>query len=134
MIQAKLIELALKALFKTDVFKSLIDYKDKPNSADLAVQKVAEELKAQKVKHDALIGMVKGFSGQIDKIENALKPIKSAVGKFEDQIKIIEKIAHPPAISTKDINELKEKANQVTEMAGWFKKMKKITILKSIFK
>lgn len=134
MIQAKLIELALKALFKTDVFQSLIKYKDEPNGADLAVKKVIEDLNTQKIKHDALIGMVKGFSSQIDKIENALKPIKSTVGKFEDQIKTIEKIAHPPAISTKDINELKEKANQVTEMSGWFKKMKKITILKSIFK
>ena len=46
----------------------------------------------------------------------------------------ISKIAHPPAISTKDINELKESAKDVKWIMKILNKMKKITLLKSVFK
>ena len=46
----------------------------------------------------------------------------------------VGKIAHPPAIPLKDINELKESAKDVKWMMGLFKIMKKNPLLKSIFK
>ena len=110
MIQAKLIEIALKALLKSDVFKSLVKYKDEPNSADLAVIRLEELAKSASMKHYALIDIVKGYSEQFDKMQESLKFLEKTTKSYEDKIHQLEKINK------------------------YFDKMKKLPLLKSIFK
>ena len=60
--------------------------------------------------------------------------IDKIIDKFDDKLQQIDKIAHPPAIPLKDINELKESAKNVKWMMAIFKNMRKLPLLKSLFK
>ena len=134
MIQAKLIEMFFKALFKHPKVMELFDYKDKPNELDMAVDQLQKYRNEDKVKLNAALDLFKSSTEMVDKLSEKLKSIDSVIDKFDDKLQQISKIAHPPAIPLKEINELKESAKDVKWMMGLFNSMKKMPLLKSIFK
>ena len=134
MIQAKLIEMFFKALFKHPKVMELFDYKDKPNELDLAVDQLQKFRNEDKVKLNAALDLFKSSTEKIDNVIDKVKQIDKLIDNFEVKIQQISKIAHPPAIPLKDINELKESAKDTRWMMGLFKIMKKNPLLKSIFK
>ena len=134
MIQAKLLEMVLKAILKHPKMRELFQYKDEPNELDLAVEKLNKYRKEDKLKLNAALDLFKSSTEMVDKLSGQLKSVNSVIDKFDDKLKQIGKIAHPPAIPLKDINELKESAKDTRWMMGLFKIMKKNPLLKSIFK
>ena len=111
-----------------------LNYVDKPNELDLAVEKLNKYRKEDKLKLKAALDLFKSSTEMVDKLSGQLKSVNSVIDKFDDKLKQIGKIAHPPAIPLKDINELKESAKDTRWMMGLFKIMKKNPLLKSIFK
>ena len=111
-----------------------LNYVDKPNELDLAVEKLNKYRKEDKLKLNAALDLFKSSTEMVDKLSGQLKSVNSVIDKFDDKLKQIGKIAHPPAIPLKDINELKESAKDTRWMMGLFKIMKKNPLLKSIFK
>ena len=106
LIMPQILEHLLK-VFKMD---KLLEYMEMPNELDDAVDEIKIELNA----------------------------VKSVFTGIQDQIDGINKMAHPPKEFTKDIDSLK---NQITDMktkvSGFtaiFNKMKKLPLLKTIFK
>ena len=134
MIQAKLIEMFFKALFKHPKVMELFDYKDKPNELDMAVEQLQQFRKEDKVKLNAALDLFKSSTEEIDQLSGNIKSAKIELNKLKDTIEKISKIAHPPAIPLKDINELKESAKDTKWMMGLFKIMKKNTLFKFIFR
>ena len=134
MIQAKLIEMFFKALFKHPKVMELFDYKDKPNELDMAVEQLQQFRKEDKIKLNAALDLFKSSTEVVDQLSDKLKSINVELNKFKDTIEKVSKVAHPPAIPLKDINELKESAKNTKWMMGLFKIMKKNPLLKSIFK
>ena len=134
MIQAKLLEMFLKQVLKHPAIKELFKYKDEPNELDLAVEELQKFRKDDKVKLNAAIDLFKSATESIDKLSGKVKSIDKVIDKFDDKLQQIGKIAHPPAIPLKDINELKESAKDTKWMMGLFKLMKKNPLLKSMFK
>ena len=134
MIQAKLLEMVLKAILKHPKMRELFQYKDEPNELDLAVEKLNKYRKEDKLKLNAALDLFKSSTEQIGNVVDKVKSIDKIIDKFDDKLKQIGKIAHPPAIPLKDINELKESDKDVKWMMGLFKIMKKNPLLKSIFK
>ena len=106
-----------KALFKHPKVMELFDYKDKPNELDRAVERIDKTLE------DVAIGQ---------------EAIKSVFKGFQDQIDLVKKMAHPPKEFTKDIDSIKSQISDIkTKVSGFtafFNKMKKLPLLKSIFK
>ena len=134
MIQAKLIEMFFKALFKHPKVMELFDYKDKPNELDMAVEQLQQFRKEDKIKLNAALDLFKSSTEMVDKLSGQFKPINNVIDKLDNKLQQMDKIAHPPAIPLKDINELKESAKDVKWMMGLFKIMKKNPLLKSMFK
>ena len=134
MIQAKLIEMVFKALFKHPKIRELFKYKDQPNDCDIKVRDLEQTVTDIGFKVTATVDMIKGHIEIIDNISDKVKAIDKIIDRFDDKLKQIDKIAHPPAIPLKDINELKESAKDVKWMMGLFKIMKKNPLLKGIFK
>ena len=124
----------LKALFMNPKMIELFDYKDKPNELDLAVEELQKFRKDDKVKLNAALDLFKTATESVDKLSGKVKSIDKVIDKFDDKLQQIGKIAHPPAIPLKDINELKESAKDTKWMMGLFKLMKKNPLLKSMFK
>ena len=121
--------------------KGIIKYVFEDNELDVNAKemknKVADlEKKLTDVafKVTASVDMIKRYSESIDNVAEKVKSIDKVIDKFDDKLQQIGKIAHPPAIPLKDINELKESAKDVKWMMGLFKIMKKNPLLKSIFK
>ena len=83
MIQAKLIGLVLKALFKSDIFQGLIKYKDEDNELDIKVRDLEKNITDIGFKHTAVIDMVKGYSETIDNVEQNVKSIDKVIKKVE---------------------------------------------------
>jgi len=133
-IQAIIIERFFKALFKHPKVMELFDYKDKPNELDLAVEQLQQFRKEDKIKLNASLDLFKSSTEAVDQITDSMKSANKELNKLKDTIEKISKIAHPPAIPLKDINELKESAKDTKWMMGLFKIMKKNPLLKSIFK
>ena len=133
MIQAKILELILKQILKHPAIKSLFKYKDEPNELDMAVEQLQQFRKDDKIKLNAALDLFKSSTEMVDKLSEKLKSIDSVIDKFDDKLQQISKIAHPPAIPLKEINELKESAKDVKWMMGLFNSMKKMPLLKSIF-
>jgi len=133
-IQAKLLEMFLKQVLKHPAIKELFKYKDEPNELDLAVEELQKSRKDDRVKLNAAIDLFKSATESIDKLSGKVKSIDKVIDKFDDKLQQIGKIAHPPAIPLKDINELKESAKDTKWMMGLFKLMKKNPLLKSMFK
>ena len=120
MIQAKIIELVLKAIFKSSVFKDLIKYKDEPNEADLGLIRANEKIEELSLKLKAALDLFKANSQHFDKLEEAFKKI--------------EKLSHPPAIPLKEINEFRAMKNEFKGVKNIINKLKKVPLLKSVFK
>ena len=134
MIQAKLLEMILRAILKHPKMRELFKYKDEPNDADLKCLELEQKITDIGFKVTATVDMIKTYSETIDNVASKVKSLDSIISKFDDKLQQIGKIAHPPAIPLKDINELKESAKDVKWMMGLFKIMKKNPLLKSIFK
>ena len=134
MIQAKLLEMVLKAILKHPKMRELFKYKDEPNDCDIKVIDLEKKITDVAFKVTASVDMIKRYSETIDNVAEKVKSIESVINKFDDKLQQIGKIAHPPAIPLKDINELKESAKDVKWMMGIMKIMKKNPLLKSIFK
>ena len=134
MIQAKLLGMILSAILKHPKMKELFKYKDEPNDCDIKVADLEKKLTDVAFKVTASVDMIKRYSEAIDNVTEKVKSIDRVINKFDDKLQQISKIAHPPAIPLKDINELKESAKDVKWMMGLFKIMKKNPLLKSIFK
>ena len=134
MIQAKLLEMFLKQVLKHPAIKELFKYKDEPNELDLAVEELQKSRKDDRVKLNAALDLFKTATESVDKLSGKVKSIDKVIDKFDDKLQQIGKIAHPPAIPLKDINELKESAKDTKWMMGLFKLMKKNPLLKSMFK
>ena len=134
MIQAKILEMVLKQILKHPAIKELFKYKDEPNELDLAVDQLQKFRNEDKVKLNAALDLFKSSTEQIGNVVDKVKNIDKMIDNFEVKIQQISKIAHPPAIPLKDINELKESAKDTKWMMGLFKIMKKNPLLKSMFK
>ena len=134
MIQAKILEMILNQILKHPSIKALFKYKDEPNELDMAVEQLQQFRKDDKIKLNAALDLFKSSTEMVDKISNKVKSIDSIIDKFDDKLQQISKIAHPPAIPLKEINELKESAKDTKWMMGLFKIMKKNPLLKGIFK
>ena len=78
--------------------------------------------------------MMKGYAESIDKLTESVKSINKVIDRFDNKLQQIDKIAHPPAIPLKEINEFRDSNKNVKWMMGIFNKMKKVPILNSIFK
>ena len=134
MIQAKILEMVLKAILKHPKIRELFKYKDEPNDCDIKVMDLEKKVTDVAFKVTASVDMIKKYSETIDNVADKVKSIDKIIDKFDDKLQQIGKIAHPPAIPLKDINELKESAKDTKWMMGLFKIMKKNPLLKSIFK
>ena len=124
----------LKQVLKHPAIKELFKYKDEPNDCDIKVADLEKKVTDVAFKVTASVDMIKRYSETIDNVADKVKSIDKIIDKFDDKLQQIGKIAHPPAIPLKDINELKESAKDVKWMMGLFKIMKKNPLLKSIFK
>jgi len=134
MIPARIIEMLFKAFFKHPKVMELFDYKDKPNELDLAVDQLQKFRNEDKAKLNAALDLFKSSTEQIGNVADKVRQIDKVIDKFDDKLQQIDKIAHPPAIPLAAINELKESAKDTRWMMGIFRKMQKISLLKSIFK
>ncbi len=134
MIQAKLLEMVLKAILKHPKMRELFKYKDEPNDCDIKVMDLERKITDVGFKVTASVDMIKSYAETIDNVADKVKSIDKMIDKFDDKLKQISKIAHPPAIPIKDINELKEAAKDTKWIMGIMKVMKKNPLLKSIFK
>ena len=134
MIQAKLFEMFLKQVLKHPAIKELFKYKDEPNELDLAVEELQKSRKDDRVKLNAALDLFKTATESVDKLSGKVKSIDKVIDKFDDKLQQIGKIAHPPAIPLKEINEFRETNKNVKWIMSMFKLMKKNPLLKSMFK
>jgi methyl-accepting chemotaxis protein len=109
-------------------------YVDKPNELDTGFKDLEKKVTDIGFKTTASVDMIKRYSESVDNITDKIKSIEKAVTRFEDSIEKISKIAHPPAIPLKEINEFRETNKNVKWIMGIFKIMKKNPLLKSMFK
>ena len=114
--------------------RELFQYKDEPNDCDIKVMDLEKKVTDVAFKVTASVDMIKKYAETIDNVADKVKSLDSIISKFDNKLQQIGKIAHPPAIPLKDINELKESAKDTKWMMGLFKNMKKLPLLKSIFK
>ena len=124
----------LKQVSKHPAIKELFKYKDEPNDCDIKVADLEKKVTDVAFKVTASVDMIKRYSETIDNVVDKVKSIDKIIDKFDDKLQQIGKIAHPPVIPLKDINELKESAKDTKWMMGLFKNMKKLPLLKSVFK
>ena len=134
MFQAKLLEMFFKALFKHPKIRGLFKYKDEPNELDMAVGKLEKDFDSMGHKVTATVDMIKSQSESIDKLIEGVKSVNKVIDKFDNKLQQIGKIAHPPAIPIKEINEFRETNKNVKWIMGILKNMKKLPLLKSVFK
>ena len=117
MIQAKLLEMFFKALFKHPKIRGLFRYKDEPNELDIAMVELKKEIESVRFKSNAMRDLFKDIQSQIDEVK---------------------KVAHVPKNFTKDIDNIKTEIKGITTSVSGFSaiisKMKNTPILKSIFK
>ena len=127
MIQAKLAEMFLTAVFKHPEIKALFKYKDEPNECDMAIKKL-----------DRLtLDLEKKITDTAFKVTAAvdlIKPALEAIDTFQDKFKEIEKITKGSSIPLKEINEIKQMQDEFKGIKKYFEKMKKLPLLKSVFK
>ena len=109
-------------------------YVDKPNELDTGFRDLEKKVTDIGFKVTATVDMIKGYAETIDSVYDRVKQIDKVIDKFDDKLQQISKIAHPPAIPLKDINELKESAKNVKWMMAIFNNMRKLPLLKSLFK
>ena len=124
----------LKQILKHPSIKALFKYKDEPNDCDIKVMDLEKKVTDVAFKVTASVDMIKRYSETIDNVADKVKSIDSIINKFDNKLQQIDKIAHPPAIPLKEINEFRDSNKNVKWMMGIFNKMKKVPILNSIFK
>ena len=136
MIQGLLGKQVIKILMPIllEILEPIKKYCFEDNELDVKVKDLEKNITDIGFKHTASIDMIKKYSETIDNIEQKVKSIDKVINKFDEKIKQIDKIAHPPAIPLKDINEFKDSVKDVRWMMNIFNNMKKISLLKSIFK
>ena len=106
-------------------------YVDKPNELDTGFRDLEKKVTDIGFKATATVDMIKGYAETIDNVFERVKQIDKVIDKFDDKLQQIDKIAHPPAIS---LNEFRENSKNVKWMMGIFKIMRKLPLLKSVFK
>ena len=111
--QGALVQVVLEQTAKVFKLKKVLEYVEMENELDVSVKEMKKEFDSMKFKVNAQRDLFKDIQKQIDDVT---------------------KIAHPPAIPLKDINNLKESAKNVKWMMGIFNNMKKLPLLKSVFK
>ena len=109
-------------------------YVDKPNELDTGFRDLEKKVTDIGFRNTAAVDMIKEYAEKIDNITDKVKATDKIIDKFDDKLKQIGEITHPPAIPLKDIDELKESVKDVKWMMGIFSSMKKMPLLKSIFK
>ena len=109
-------------------------YVDKPNELDVGYRDLDKKVTDDGFRITAAVDMIKGYAEKIDNVADKVRQIDKVIDKFDDKLQQIGKIAHPPAIPLAAINELKESAKDTRWMMGIFRKMQKISLLKSLFK
>ena len=109
-------------------------YVDKPNELDTGFKDLEKKVTDIGFKTTATVDMIKGYAETIDNVFERVKQIDKVIDRFDDKLQQIDKIAHPPVIPLKDINELKESAKNVKWMMAIFNKMRKLPLLKTLFK
>ena len=109
-------------------------YVDKPNELDVGYRDLDKKVTDDGFRITAAVDMIKGYTETIDNVFERVKQIDKIIDKFDDKLQQIGKIAHPPAIPLAAINELTESAKDTKWMMGLFNRMKKMPLLKSIFK
>ena len=124
----------LKQVLKHPAIKDLFKYKDEPNDCDIKVMDLERKITDVGFKVTASVDMIKSYAETIDNVADKVKAIDKVIDKFDNKLQQIGKIAHPPAIPLKEINEFKASIKDVKWMMKIFNNMKKITLLKSIFK
>ena len=134
MIQAKIIELVLKAIFKSSVFKDLIKYKDEPNEADLGLIKANEKIIDLSIKLKAALDLFKDHSEAMDILQEKFMGIDKFIRKVDDNFKKIDKLTSPQTIPLKELNEIKSLKDELQGITKIINKLKKVTLLKSVFK
>ena len=134
MIQAKLLGMVLSAILKHPKIMELFKYKDEPNELDVAVKDLEQKITDVGFKLTASVDMIKGYAEAIDIVSDKVKSIDKAINKFDNKLRQIDKIAHPPAMPLKEINEFKDSVKNVKWMMSVFNNMKKLPLLKSVFK
>ena len=134
MIPAKLLEMVFKAFFNHPKVKDLFKYKDEPNELDIGMKDLEKKATDDGFRITAAVDMMKGYAESIDKLTESVKSINKVIDRFDNKLQQIDKIAHPPAIPLKEINEFRDSNKNVKWMMGIFNKMKKVPILNSIFK
>jgi len=106
-------------------------YVDKPNELDVGFRDLEKKITDDAFRITAAVDMIKGYAETIDNVFDRVKQIDKIIDRFDDKLQQIDKIAHPPVIS---LNEFSESNKNVNWMMGIFKKMQKISLLKSLFK
>ena len=128
-------------LLSPKVIKGILKYVFEDNKLDITVRELKSKVRdlEQKVtdigfKVTATVDMIKGYAETIDNIADKVKGIDKVIDKFDGKLKQIDKIAHPPAIPLKEINEFSAMKNEFKGIKDIINKMKKITLLRSLFK
>ena len=111
--QGALVQVVLEQVSKVFKSQKVLEYVEMENELDIAVKEMKKEFDSMKFKVNAQRDLFKDVQKQIDGIK---------------------KIAHPPAIPLKEINEFKDSVENVKWMMGIFNNMKKLPIFKSVFK
>ena len=100
------------------------------------IEQFAKMFKSQKVLE--YVEMENELDRAVADIKIELEALKSVFKGVQDQIDLVNKMAHPPKELTKDIESMK---NQITDMKTkvsgftvFFNNIKKLPLLKSIFK
>jgi len=109
-------------------------YVDKPNELDVGFRDLEKKITDDAFRITAAVDMIKSYAEKIDNVTDKVKQIDKVIDKFDDRLQQIDKIAHPPAIPLAAINELKESAKDTKWMMGIFRNMRKLPLLKSLFK
>ncbi len=134
MIQAKLLSMVLSAILKHPKMKELFKYKDEPNELDISVADLEKKVTDIGFRVTASVDMIKSYAESIDKVAEKVKSIDKVIDKFDEKLVQVSKIAHPPAIPLKEINEFRAMKNEFKGIKDVFEKMKKLPLLKSVFK
>ena len=111
--QGALVQVVLEQAAKVFKSQKVLEYVEMENELDVAVKEMKKDLDSMKFKVNAQRDLFKGIQEQIDSIK---------------------KIAHPPAIPLKEINEFRLTNTNVKWIMGVLNNMKKLPLLKSVFK
>ena len=115
--QGLLVQVLIEQFAKIFKSQKVLEYVEMENELDKSVKRIDKTLETVTMGQEAMKSVFKGF---------------------QDQIDLINKMAHPTKEFTKDIDRIKNEITDIKSKVGGFtsiiNKMKKISLLKSIFK